>query len=59
MGRRNSSKVRESTMTQRQLDKLLSVKQKSDRRNDGRDWTTYLYERLNGVKEGPTDDGTE
>jgi hypothetical protein len=38
-------------MTQRALDKLLRKKQKGDRRNDAKDWTTHLYETLNGVKE--------
>jgi hypothetical protein len=55
MGRRNSGQVRRSNLSQRALDKLLTNKQKSGR-NDGRTWATHLYERLNGVKEGPTDE---
>jgi hypothetical protein len=56
MGRRNSKTVRQSAMTQRALDKLLRKKKSGDRRNDGRDWTQHLYEKLNGVKEEPTDE---
>jgi hypothetical protein len=51
VARRNSGKVRQSAMTQRSLAKLLKKKQSSNRRTDGRDWTTHLYEKLNGVKE--------
>ena len=50
MGRRNSQKVRRSNMTQRQLDRLLSGKQKSNRRQDATDWTTHLFEKLKEVK---------
>jgi hypothetical protein len=39
-------------MTQRQLNRLLSKKQKSDRRNDMKDWTDRVFEKLT---EGETD----
>lgn len=51
MGRRNSGKVRQSAMTQRQLDRLLSNKQKSDRRNDMKDWTDRVFKKLNEGEE--------
>jgi hypothetical protein len=50
MGRRNSGKVRRSAMTQRALDKLLKKKQKGDRRNDAKDWTSHLYQQLTKVE---------
>ncbi|MEH6992612.1 hypothetical protein V7075_07840 [Neobacillus drentensis] len=56
IGRRNSKKVRQSAMTQRQLDRLLSGKQKSNRRNDMTDWTDRIYQKL---KETEADDRAE
>jgi hypothetical protein len=50
MGRRNSKTVRQSAMTQRALDKVLKKKQKGDRRNDMRDWTTHLQQQLKEVQ---------
>ena len=46
MGRRNSQKVRRDNLTQRQLDRMLSHKQKSDRRHDAKDWTTRLFDKI-------------
>ncbi|MBT2653915.1 hypothetical protein J7E81_01470 [Bacillus sp. ISL-18] len=54
MGRRNSQKVRMSNMSQRQLDRMLSKKQKSDRRHDAKDWTTKLFEK---IAEADNDEG--
>jgi hypothetical protein len=33
-------------MTQRQLERLLTKKQKSDRRNDMKDWTAGVLKKL-------------
>ncbi|MFB3160436.1 hypothetical protein ABLO26_03575 [Neobacillus sp. 179-J 1A1 HS] len=46
MGRRNSGKVRQSSMTKRQIQKLTRINKKIDRRNDASDWTDYLLEHL-------------
>jgi hypothetical protein len=58
VSRRNSKKVRESAMTQRQLDRLLSKKQKSDRRNDMKDWTEKVLLKIKEAEEVNENGGT-
>jgi hypothetical protein len=51
MARRNSKDVRYSAMTQRQLNRLIERKKRSDRRYDSKDWTERIFEKLNARKE--------